>query len=447
MDQNSATTLEGERLVAVTSVPLRDRIVSLDVIRGLAVLGLLVVHIRSFAGPRAGYFNPTLLHDYHGPNMWVFQLAYVFVHAKMRVIFAMVFGAGVVLFARRAASEGRARVLWYRRMSWLLALGLVHAYFIWHDDILTPFALCGLLAPWWLRHLPARRLLIIAAVLLVIGQVVWTARGVALVITPALFDSGNMALAGDLTATPEHLEREIAIYRSSETGTAFGTYLAIIAYRAPMVFLIQTLGFLGFFMWRCTAFMLMGIALTKTGFLTAARPARFYAVGAAAAYAVGLPLCAAGLVLSEQCHYEQPTIIFVTNLNDVGSIAVALGHASAVLWFVKGGALRWLIDRLAAVGQMALTNYLLQSGLCTLIFYGYGLSLYGRLDYFQQMYVVLAVWIVHLWISPFWLRRFHYGPFEWAWRCLTYGRRQPMRRQRHDEAIMPLTPVASGQRA
>ena len=114
--------------------------------------------------------------------------------------------------------------------------------------------------------------------------------------------------------------------------------------------------------------------------------------------------------------------------NYIGSLVVALAWVGLVMLVVTAGALSWLTNALSAVGQMALTNYLMQSIICTTIFYGHGFGLFGKFDYLQQMYVVLSVGIVQLIWSPLWMQSFRYGPFEWLWRSLTYWRFQPLAR-------------------
>ena len=146
-------------------------------------------------------------------------------------------------------------------------------------------------------------------------------------------------------------------------------------------------------------------------------------------YGLGLPLVATGAYGLIRAPILDVVYKFGGGMefNSFGSILVALGHVGALLLVYKAGALQWLGRRLAAVGRMALSNYLAQTIICTTLFYGYGFGLFGKLDRFQLVGVVIAIWAFQLWYSPIWLRYFRFGPFEWLWRTLTYGKIQPMR--------------------
>jgi uncharacterized protein len=128
--------------------------------------------------------------------------------------------------------------------------------------------------------------------------------------------------------------------------------------------------------------------------------------------------------------------------NMFGSLVVAAGHVGLLMLIVESGALKWLTSRLAAVGRMALSNYLTHSLICTTLFYGYGLGLFGHINRTGLVGVVLAIWIFQLWISPIWLKRYRFGPAEWVWRSLTYWRLQPMRAD-VEKAMATSSPMAA----
>jgi uncharacterized protein len=218
----------------------------------------------------------------------------------------------------------------------------------------------------------------------------------------------------------DQLMEEIAVYRNG--------YLGIAAHRAPGVLFLQTLYFVLFFLWRAGGMMVLGQALMKLGVLSGQRSSRFYMAIALCGYAIGFPLVWIGLEQLEAIQFAVPQRFTLDLFNYFGSIAVALGHVGLVLWLLRQFPMANMFQRLAAVGRMALTNYLMQSLICTTLFYGYGFNLFGRLDYAQQLIVVVAVWALQLWLSPWWLERFQFGPAEWLWRWLTYGKRPPMRR-------------------
>jgi uncharacterized protein len=189
---------------------------------------------------------------------------------------------------------------------------------------------------------------------------------------------------------------------------------------------IHTVYFLFFFLWRAGGMMVLGQALMKWRVLTGERSNRFYLTLALLGYAVGFPLVWIGLAKLEAIEFAVPQRFVLELHNYFGSIAVALGHVGLVLWLLHVWPTSPWFDRLAAVGRMALTNYLMQSLICTTLFYGYGFNLFGRLDYAWQLVVVAAVWTLQLILSPWWLRHFKFGPLEWLWRWLTYGERPHM---------------------
>jgi uncharacterized protein len=180
---------------------------------------------------------------------------------------------------------------------------------------------------------------------------------------------------------------------------------------------------------RSGGLMLVGMGLMQLGVFAAVRSYRFYATLAGVGYAVGLPVVAFG-ILDLTAHDFDPVHEYIVggHFNYVGSLFVALGHVGAVMLVCKAGLLPWLTARLAAVGRMALTTYLTQTVLCTTLFEGWGFGLFGELVRFQLLAVVAGVWLSQLAVSPLWLRHFRFGPMEWLWRSLTYGRLYPFRR-------------------
>jgi len=214
-----------------------------------------------------------------------------------------------------------------------------------------------------------------------------------------------------------------------QLGHLLGSYPHVVAHRARFVFMTQTMYFLVFFFWRVGGMMLLGMSLYKFGFLDGRRSTRGYALVAATCIPLGLALAWNGVVELERVRFTMPGRATADLWNYVGSVLASVGYAAALILLVKRGALGLLRRALAAVGQMAFTNYLFQSVVTSILFLGWGLGLAGRVDYAQQLIIVAAIWIFQLVISPIWLERFRFGPAEWLWRSLTYGRRQPMRRQ------------------
>jgi uncharacterized protein len=189
--------------------------------------------------------------------------------------------------------------------------------------------------------------------------------------------------------------------------------------------------------------MLLGMGLMKLGVFSAARSLGFYWALMLLGYAAGIAINGYTAYRTIQSNFEPINMWWSFATYDAGRLTMALGHISLIILVFEAGALRGLTDRLAAVGQMALTNYLMQTLICTTLFYGYGLGLYGALERYQLYFVVLGVWLLQLVVSPIWLRYFRFGPMEWLWRSLTYSTRQPMRirvRASIDRVPVPLMP-------
>jgi uncharacterized protein len=184
-----------------------------------------------------------------------------------------------------------------------------------------------------------------------------------------------------------------------------------------------------FTLWRAGGLMVLGMALFKLKIFNAERSNRFYLIGAMAGFLIGFPLVLMGVASNQDARWDTIHVMFVSiHYNYWGSIFVSLGYVCLVMLFCKMDLGMWVKRSLQAVGQMALTNYLMQTIICTAVFYGYGLGLYCRLSRLELVGVVALIWIGQMILSPIWLARFRFGPFEWLWRSLAYWQRQPMLR-------------------
>ena len=183
------------------------------------------------------------------------------------------------------------------------------------------------------------------------------------------------------------------------------------------------------FLWRAGGLMLVGMAFYKWGILTARSEKSFYRKGLFWGLIIGLPIIIFGLYQNFKMGWTMGYSMYIgSQFNYWGSLFIAFAYICGTMLIAQSNALPWLRERLASVGQMALTNYIAQSVICTLIFFGVGFGLFGELERIAQVGVVLAVWlIIILWSKP-WLARFRFGPLEWVWRSLTYWSRQPFRR-------------------
>ena len=394
-----------------------ERIASIDVLRGFAVLGILIVNMQGFARVPSAYMNPTSGSAFDGAEAWIWAAVYILADTKFISIFSMLFGAGIAMMSERMASRGLSGTgLHYRRQFWLLVIGLVHAYLIWHGDVLVAYALCGfLLYP--LHRLSARTLLWIGACMVAFVVPFWLLAGLSIPYWP---EAELRGLAAEWAPPQEVIDGQIAAMR--------GGLSEQLSVRAPIAFALETSAFLGLFLWRAGGLMLVGMGLYKLGVLAAARSAAFYRRMAIIGIGAGLPLAVAGAWYKLHHDFAFETVMFQGALfNYVGSIGVFLGYAALVMLLVQFGRLPGLTARLAATGRMALTNYITQSLICTLIFYGHGLGLFERVAAPGRMGIVFGIWVLQLLWSPWWLKRFRFGPLEWLWRSATYMKRQPMR--------------------
>ena len=391
------------------------RIQSLDVLRGVGVLGMLAVHIQLFAFPSLARWNPTAYGDFTGLNWWSWLVTSVLADGKFITIFAMLLGVSIVMLAGEA--DDRAIPAWrahMRRMAVLLILGLLHAYLLWYGDMLVPLALSGAVV-FFARRLSPGRLLVLGALVFAIGSVL------SLTLTWSTAQSNPAALAAwraQWTPRPAIINLEIARYR--------GGWAEQMAHRVPAALETQTVQFVTRLLWQMMGLMLMGMALFKLGVLSATRSRAFYLGMGALGFGSGILLVSLGLWRSSAMGWDLLDFALVSQpLQYWGDLFVALGWVALVMLLCQRG---WQLRPLAAVGRIALSNYLLQTVICTLIFYGHGLGLFGRVDRAGQLAIVAGIWAFQLLASSIWLRYFTVGPAEWLTRWLVFKRRPSFQR-------------------
>lgn len=393
-----------------------ERIKNIDILRGFALLGVLLMNMQAFAMPLCAYMNPTSYGNDNALNFPLWCINHVAADAKFITVFSMLFGAGIVLMTSRARSRtGRSVWIHYRRMLWLALFGSLHGTLLWYGDILLTYAICGMIAYWFRRRQPW---------LLVTISVV-------LICIPA-FLIANFRMYME-NVPPDQSQQMLEMWApSAETIAAKeaayrGAYLDHLPERIKSW--ASMFGFLAIFGSRILSVMLLGMALLKTGVLSGARPRRLYLTLVVIGFVGGLPLV--GLGIHHQVSHDWDIVegMGVGSLyNYFGSLLVAFAWIGLVLLLCRSHRMIGLKDRLAAVGRMAFTNYIMHSVLCTTLFYGHGFGLFGRVDRLGQLCIVLVIAALQLWYSPLWLRRFRFGPLEWLWRTLTYWQPQPFRR-------------------
>ena len=395
----------------------QERAVSLDALRGFALLGILVMNIQGFAMIDAAYLNPEAYGDLTGVNRLVWILSHLFADQKFISIFSMLFGAGIVLVSARAVARGySAAAIHYRRTFWLLLIGLLHSYLLWDGDILVAYAFCAFVA-FLFRKLRPVTLLILGLLVFSVSSLLYAFFGWSIGYWPPEAVENTMQIwrpAADAVA------KELAAFRGPWTGQ--------LAHRAMSSIAHQTFVFLIWTGWRAGGLMLIGMGLHKLGVFTGALSRRTYAVMAVVGLAVGLPVIALGIARNFAAGWTIEYSMFLGwQYNYWGSLFVALAYVGLVQFLCTLPRLRRPTGVLAAVGRMALTNYLLQTIICTLIFFGHGLGLFGQVERGVQILIVFVVWAAQAVFSVVWIRRFRFGPAEWLWRTLTYLKPQPMR--------------------
>ncbi len=414
---DASNAAENISSAASTPTAKSERIVALDVLRGFAMLGILVMNIQSFSMVSAAYLNPTVYGDLAGADYWVWYMSHLLADLKFMTIFSMLFGAGIVLMSGRQRAKGKpAAALHYRRTAWLLVIGLLHAHLLWQGDILAPYALCGFVV-FLFRNLSPRVLLVLGLLLFSIGSGLSVMSGLSMPYWPE--EEVRQFAQDGWQPSGEDVEREVAAYR--------GSWLEQLPLRSMEALYLETFVFLFLFAWRIGGLMLIGMALYKWGVLSAARSNAFYGWLIAIAAVAGAPLIMLGIRRNFAADWDVTYSFFLgTQFNYWGSLLVSLGYVGAIMLVCKSGKLKRLTWPLARVGQMALSNYLLQTVVCTLLFYGHGLGQFGRFSRVEQILTVLAVSAVQVIVSLVWLRYFRFGPFEWLWRSLSYWKRQPL---------------------
>lgn len=403
-----------------------DRVVSLDLIRGVAVLGILAVNIAGFAGPSASTLTPHIPHPASALDEATFAAVFVLFEGKMRALFTILFGASLLLFIDRAEANGRdGEVLQLRRLGWLLLFGLLHYFLFWWGDILFVYGVAGILAL-FARELPSRPMLIAALVMFTAWHLAGLIGGL-----PDLRAEEHVRLAvastGEarnqaqfLAAFAERAVDELAEYR-----LGFADQIGIKLSERPFWLIETTWPNLG----ETLPLTLIGIVLLRSGFFAGAWPRRRLAALAFTCGAIGLALTLAMLGWLWARHFPPRAMsIAMLYATALPHLLMALSYAALLVLAAPRLARTRIGRRLIAAGRMAFTNYIATTVLMTAIFYGWGFGLVGTVGHAGQVGFVLLGWVLMLGWSQPWLAHFRQGPLEWLWRSLTEWRLLPMRR-------------------
>ena len=406
-----------------------NRIVTLDIVRGVAVMGILVMNIAAFALPYPAYANPAAYGGDSGLDLASWAFNFLIFDGKMRGLFSILFGASTLLVIERATAAGRGGAkAHYARMLVLLGFGLVHFYFIWFGDILALYALCGMLL-YFVRNKSPRALVRWAVACLSLSVIYFGLIG----LTGALAGNPNLppqaaakmiesreVIEFELGASSQQIANDLALYRSDYanivdsrlTGRTWEPFMSLFGFG------FETLGL-----------MFLGMAMFKSDFLTGEWDPARYRRWATRCVAIALPPLSflAWWQASADFDAVRVFLAFIA-LSVPFDVLMAIGWAAAIIWWAKVGPMPALKAQVAAAGRMAFTNYLATSIIMTSIFYGYGLGLFGGVSRAGLWMFVLGMWALILaWSKP-WLNHFYYGPLEWLWRSLSRLQLQPLRK-------------------
>ncbi|HNU87305.1 MAG TPA: DUF418 domain-containing protein [Ferruginibacter sp.] len=434
----------------------QERITIIDSLRGIAILGILLMNIPGF-GLAYIAINDFSLQP-QGDLNYIFW--YVFgpgvFEGSMRGIFSMLFGAGMFIFVTRLEKRTTGLMpaeLFLRRQLWLLLFGVFHAYvLLWFWDILYHYAICGIVL-FAFRRLAPKYLFLAALVCLVL----MTARE-----NRDLYKRKEMITKGEMVAAIDTTKIKLTDVQKEQLGAlnefkekvkpeekkkrmekqlkeVRGGYAELYEARSKLAEEGQTMAMYYWAIFDAPLFMFIGLAFFKLGILQGEAKTKVYAWMAVIGLGVGLPLSYLFVHYDVSYHFNWFEIVKNKKFEfyELQRFIHSIGIFGLIMLLYKSGWFKWLFALMRPVGQMAFTNYLMQSIMCNIIFVGIGFGLFGRLEYYQLYYVVAAVWAVEIIWSHIWLRYFRFGPMEWVWRSLTYWKKQPFRKDSTPAAIDP----------
>jgi uncharacterized protein len=406
-------TVMSEPLAPTT---LAERVEAIDILRGLALFGILGANIRAFSGPPLVYFTPHLFWPGFSDRL-AQSFVDAFIQGKFITIFAFLFGVGFTVQLTRAQERGaKFGSVYTRRLIAMIGIGLVHGLCIWFGDILVPYALIGF-ALFFFAKRKDKTILTWAVIAYLVPVAMMT-----------LMFIGSRASGKPMkmpVPTSAQIQKEASIY-------AHGSFAEVQPQRVKDA-LTHNYNYTPFFGWQLLGLFLFGmLAWRKRFFFPTAENLPKYrqwmVIGLTLGSIINIAIVATRWIFNVPMMPPTPLGSVLMIIGTVGTPLLSLGYACAVIVLVQDAGWRARLQRFGAIGRTALSNYLFQSIVGTLLFFGYGVGLAG-IGPAMLFIPLILIYAFQAWVSPIWLRHFRFGPAEWLWRTLTYGKLQPMVRR------------------
>ena len=387
--------------------PLQEskRIVSIDILRGLALLGIFLVNMPSFHTPIL-YINGV---DYwnEGWDRILYIISDIFAQASFYPLFAFLFGFGAVILAVRSEGKGVSfPFLFMKRLLFLLVIGCIHAFFIWHGDILVNYALFGFVILFFYKWRGTYLIWLGTFIYIVPFAVFGT-----FFLLMSFIDSGLMEIQDDVAMIKQSLE----LYSG-------GTYIEVTGQRVEDWYMVNNPTNAIFLFFSIFPFFLIGAGVAKQGWLqNASRYKRSFKMLALISFLTGVLI----KILPYVAVYDYGTT-FVQDY--FGGPLLTMFYITATALLVEEKGAYKMFYPLSLVGRMSMSNYLFQSIVCSFIFYSYGFGLYGKVTYTEGFLLMMAVFSIQALLSYWWMKRCRFGPVEYIWRFVTYGKKPVMKR-------------------
>ena len=430
-----------------------ERISIIDSLRGIALLGILLMNIPFFAYPVIQARNPMIANEMGTINFDVWYFVEGVLDGTQRALFSMLFGCGVLVFTTRLEKRVSGTLpaeLFLRRQLWLLVFGLINAFvLLWSGDILYHYAILGIVLFAFRRMKPSY--LIIAAIVCLALQTARENRN--FYHEKSKIEKGELVAAIDTTKTKltkkqkgeleemngfknnQKLEKKQEKAKESIDAVR-GSYAELYDHNSTESVWMET-DLLYFNPWDILIFMFLGLAFFKLGLIQGEHPLKTYLLMAVLGLGIGLLLSYFRFkpLIELKFNFFDYVKGASFTLYEIPRTFRSVGIFGLIMVLYKTGWFKWLFALVRPVGQMAFTNYLMQSLICGIIFYGIGFGLYGQLQRYELYYFVGGIWIFQIIISHIWLRYYRFGPMEWVWRSLTYWKLQPFKKSNAAERV------------